>query len=87
MRATTQRRKPASAAVAAPVRHDYSALLTAVRESFRAATASGAQLFLTVAVLAGREAASACGYDLRKHAAEATLRVNGTDQYRIDRWD
>jgi hypothetical protein len=42
------------------------------------------------AVLGGRETASACGYDVRKSAADCNLRVlagGAWNSYRIDRWD
>lgn len=42
------------------------------------------------AALGGRDEASACGYDIRKNAADCLLRVfanGGVSTYRIDRWD
>jgi hypothetical protein len=42
------------------------------------------------ATISGRESASACGYDIRKSAADCTLRAfsgGAWSSYRIDRWD
>ena len=48
------------------------------------------EAYSRAAILAGREAASACGYDIRKSSADCVLRAfsAGTwTNYRIDRWE